>query len=72
MATRLIAKGDALWRRNEDPGYRVGWKYRYKFEKGFIDGEMTYGEAQRKAAELQAADPEKVYFPELILEETAA
>lgn len=69
MATKLSAKGDALWRRAEDPGYRVGWKYRYKFEKGHIDGEMTFGEAQKKAAELQAGDKEKIYFPELILTE---
>lgn len=31
---------------------------------------MTYGEARKKAAELQSGDREKVYFPELILEET--
>jgi hypothetical protein len=72
MATKLSAKGDALWRRTEDPGYRVGWKYRYKFEKGHIEGEMTFGEAQNKAAELQAGDQEKVFFPELILTEEPA
>ena len=69
MATKLIANGDALWRRADDPGYRVGWRYKYKFEKGHMEGEMTYGEAQKKAAELQVGDTEKVYFPELILEE---
>jgi hypothetical protein len=30
---------------------------------------MTFGEAQKKAAELQAGDKEKIYFPELILTE---
>ena len=70
MATKLTAKGDALQRRADDPGYRVGWKHRSRFEKGHLDGEMTYGEASRKAAELQAGDPEKIYFPELILEAT--
>ena len=71
MATALKAKGDPLWRRDGDPGYRVGWRHKYAFEKGHLDGEMTYGEARKKAAELQAADPEKkkVYFPELILVE---
>jgi hypothetical protein len=72
MATKLSAKSDGLRRQADDPGYRVGWKYRYKFEKGHLEGEMTYGEARQKAAELQAGDPEKIYFPELILEETPA
>ena len=54
MATVLKAKGDALWKRDDDPGYRIGWKYKYRFEKGHLEGEMTYGEARRKAAELQA------------------
>lgn len=72
MATKLSAKGDPLLRRDDDPGYRVGWRHRVRFEKGHLDGEMTYGEARRKAAELQAGDAEKVYFPEMILEETPA
>jgi hypothetical protein len=73
MATVLKAKGDALWKRDGDPGYRVGWRSRYGFEKSHLEGEMTYGEAKRKAAELQAADPErsKIFFAELILEEEA-
>ena len=29
---------------------------------------MTYGEAKRKAEEMMAKDPEKVYWPELIME----
>ena len=70
MATVLNAKGDGLWKRADDPGYRIGWKYKYRFEKGHLDGEMTYGEAKQKAADLQASDPEKVYFPELILTES--
>lgn len=68
MGQALTAKGDALWRRPADPGYRVGWKLKYGFEKGHFDAEMTYAEAEKKAAELQAQDSEdKVYFPELIL-----
>ena len=53
--------GDPLWRRDEDPGYRVGWRHRVRYEKGYLEG------ARRTAAELQAKDPEgKVYYPELI------
>lgn len=60
--------GDPLWRRDEDPGYRVGWRHKVRFEKGHLEGEMTFGEASRKAAELQAKDSEgKVYYPELVL-----
>lgn len=68
MAGVLYQKGDALWRRPDDPGYRVGWRHKVKFEKGHLDGEMSYGEAAKQAAELQAKDGEgKVYYPELIL-----
>jgi hypothetical protein len=60
--------GDPLMRRENDPGYRVGWRHKVRFERGHVEGEMTYGEASRKAAELQAQDTEgKVYFPELIM-----
>lgn len=68
MSGVLTAKGDALWRRPDDPGYRVGWRHKVKFEKGHLDGEMTYGEASAKAKELQGADGDgKVFYPELIL-----
>lgn len=70
MAGPLHQKGDPLWRRASDPGYRVGWRHKSKFEKGHLDGEMTYGEASKKAAELQKQDSEgRVYFPELIMTE---
>jgi hypothetical protein len=42
-----------------------------KFEKGHLEGEMTYGEAEKKAAELGASDPSKAYYPELIITEEA-
>jgi hypothetical protein len=59
--------GDPLRRRDSDPGYRVGWRHRVRFEKGHLEGELSYGEASRRAAELQAGDTEgKVYFPEMI------
>jgi hypothetical protein len=68
MAGVLYQKGDPLWRRPDDPGYRVGWRHRVAFEKGCLEGEMSYAEASKKAAELQAQDTEgKVYYPELIL-----
>jgi hypothetical protein len=71
MAGKLSSKGDPLWRRTEDPGYRVGWRHKVKFEKGHLEGEMTYGEAEKKAAELGASDPSKAYYPELIITEEA-
>ena len=58
--------GDPLLRRDSDPGYQVGWRHKVRFEKGHLEGEMSYGEASRRAAELQAKDTEgKVYFPEM-------
>jgi hypothetical protein len=63
----LSFKGDPLWKRAEDPGYRVGWRSKAKFEKGHLEGEMTYGEAAKKAEELAAQDPDKTYYPELVI-----
>lgn len=68
MSGNFTNKADPLRHRTEDSGYRVGWRYKYKFEKGFLDGEMTYGEAKKKAAELQAKEPEKAFYPEMIME----
>jgi len=69
MAGTLSFKGDPLRKRAEDAGYRVGWRSKAKFEKGHLDGEMTYGEAAAKAQELAAAEPDKTFFPELIVTE---
>jgi hypothetical protein len=64
---RYRLAGDPLRRRDSDPGYRVGWRHRVRFEKGHLEGDMSYGEARRRADELQASDTEgKVYFPEMI------
>ncbi len=73
MAGMLSCKGDPLWRRDSDPGYRVGWRSKSRFEAGHLEGEMTYGEAARKARELAAQDQDQdtTYYPELILIETA-
>jgi hypothetical protein len=66
--TKYRFSGDPLSRRDADPGYQVGWRHKAQFQKGHLDGEMTYGEARRKAAELQVQDTEgKVYYPELIM-----
>ena len=51
-----------------DTGYVVGWKYKYKFERGHLEGEMTYGEARKKAEELRKKEPEKTFWPEKVLE----
>lgn len=68
MAGTFTNKADPLLRRATDKGYRIGWKYKYKFERGHLDEEMTYAEAKQKAAELQAKEPEKVFWPEMIME----
>ena len=69
MAGTLSFKGDPLRKRAEDAGYRVGWRSKTKFEKGHLDGEINYGEAAAKAQELAAAEPDKTFFPELIVTE---
>lgn len=67
MAGTYSYKGDPLVHNDDDPGYVVGWKLKYGFEKGILDGEMTYGEARKKAAELTAQESEKTFWPELAL-----
>jgi hypothetical protein len=69
MSGVLSFKGDPLWKRAGDPGYRVGWRSKAKFEKGYLDGEMTYGEAAQKAQELASQDTSKTFYPELITTE---
>ncbi|MCG6940313.1 MAG: hypothetical protein LJE69_03570 [Thiohalocapsa sp.] len=71
MANVLKSKGDPLSKRADDPGYRVGWRSKAKFEKGHLDGEMTYGEAAAKAQALAAQEPDKTFYPELIITEEA-
>ena len=68
MAGVFENRADTLLRRDEDAGYRVAWKLKYGFEKGHLDAELTYGEARKQAAELQAKEPEKVFWPEMIME----
>jgi hypothetical protein len=54
-----------------DTGYVIGWRYKKKLEAGKLEGEMTYGEAKKKAEELSAKEPEKSFWPEKKLEFTA-
>lgn len=68
MAGVYINRADPLQRRASDKGYRVGWKLRYGFQRGHLDGEMNYGEAVKKAGELGSKDHDKVYWPEMIMD----
>ncbi len=66
MTISYVPKADPLQRRASDKGYRVAWKLKYGFEKGAFDEELTYGEAKKKAEELEAKEPDKTFWPELI------
>jgi len=68
MAGVYKNRADSLLHRDADSGYRVGWKLKYGFEKGSMDQEMTYGEAKKKAEELAAQQPEKTFWPEMIMD----
>ena len=68
MAGVYINKADSLLKKASDKGYGIGWKLRYGFERGRLDGEMTYGEALKKAAELGAKEPNKVFWAEMLME----
>lgn len=58
-----------LFNKNDtDSGYIIGWRYRTKLGAGKLKGEMTYGEAKKKAAEMSAKEPEKTFWPEKKLE----
>lgn len=62
----------ALFNKNDsDKGYVVGWRYKKKLEAGKLDGEMTYGEAKKKAEEMNAKEPEKSFWAEKVLEISA-
>jgi len=62
----------ALFNKNDsDTGYVVGWRYKKKLEAGKLEGEMTYGEAKKKAEEMNAKEPDKSFWAEKKLEFTA-
>ena len=68
MAGYYTNRADSMLRRDADTGYRVACKLKYGFEKKHLDGEMTYGDAKKKAAVLQAYEPDKVYWAEMIMD----
>ena len=68
MAGVYTNRADSLVKRDTDTGYQIAWKLKYGFQKSHLEGEMTYGEATRKAAELQAKEPEKVFWAEMIMD----
>ena len=51
-------------KKDSDTGYIVAWRHMRKFEAGKLEGEMTYGEAKKKAEELTAKEPDKTYGAE--------
>ncbi len=67
MAGVYENRADSLFRKDDDKGFHIGWKLKYGFEKGHIGNEMTYGEAKKQAAEMQAKEPDKVFYPEMIM-----
>lgn len=61
----IVPGPDTLIKSNDDQGYIVAWKKKYDFEAGrFWDAVMTYGEAKRKAEQLNAEHTDKVFWPE--------
>ncbi len=68
MAGHYKPKAHSLLRRPDDTGYRIGWRHKYRFERGHFDEEMTYAEAEQRAAELAAKEPDKTFFPEMVME----
>lgn len=68
MAGLFKFRADPLRRQEKDKGYRIGWKHRLDLVRGFLDGDMTYGEATKKAAELSAKDKDKIYWAEMIMD----
>lgn len=56
---------DTLIKKPDDDGYIVAWKKKYEFEAGkFADEIMTYGEAKRRAEELNGQHDDKVFWAE--------
>ena len=66
-----MSHDDLIRPANED-GYIIAWKYKYQYETGRLDGQMTYGEALKQCTKLCADDPEKTFWPHRISEDDAA
>ena len=54
---------DTLYHKNDEPGFVIGWRYKYKFESGYYDEEMTFGEAKKQAEELHEKHPDMTFWP---------
>lgn len=67
MAGVFINKANPLFRKAGDKGYTIGWKSRYGFERGQTGGEMTFGDASKKAADMGAKEPNKVFWAEMVM-----
>lgn len=68
MAGVYKNRADSLVKRQSDKGYRVAWKLKYGYEKSSFPEEMTYGEAKKKAAQLQSKEADKVFWAEMIMD----
>jgi hypothetical protein len=51
-------------KKDSDTGHIVAWRHMRNFEAGKLEGEMTYGEAKKKAEELTAKEPDRTYWAE--------
>jgi hypothetical protein len=67
MAGVYENSADPLLHRAADKGYTIGWKLKYGFERGRLDENLTYGDAKKKAAEMEKKEPEKAFWPEMIM-----
>ncbi len=54
---------DTFHHKDDEPGFVIGWKYKYKFESGQYDEEMTYGEARRRVSRLHDEHPDMTFWP---------
>ena len=54
---------DTLHHKNDEHGFVIGWRYKYKFEAGYYDEEMTFGEAKKRAEELHQKHPDMTFWP---------
>ncbi len=68
MAGVYVNRANPLQRGASDKGYTIGWKIRYGFERGRTDDNLSFFEAEKKAAEMGKKEPDKVFWPEMIMD----
>lgn len=54
---------DTLHHRDDEAGFVIGWRYKYKFEAGYYDEEMTFGEAKKRVEALHEEHPDMTFWP---------